>query len=123
MTTDVEREIRERILEDRRPWGRFRQFAHNQVCTVKIITVAPHQTLSLQRHQHRDELWVILDPGLEVTLDDRTWRPRVGEEIVIVRRSKHRLASTGPAARLLEVAFGEFDEDDIERFEDVYGRG
>lgn len=118
-----ESEILAAVVEDVRPWGRFRRFTHNQLSTVKVITVDPGRQLSLQRHQGRDELWVVLDEGLEITLGDRKLRPAVGEEIVIERGTRHRLAAIGPRpARVLEVAFGRFDEEDIERFEDDYGR-
>jgi mannose-6-phosphate isomerase len=111
-----------RIYEEDRPWGRFRQFAHNEVCTVKIITVAAGGILSLQRHQTRDELWVVIDPGLRIEVGDVVAEPVAGEEFFIPRGTVHRLSSAGPAGRILEVAFGVFDEQDIERLQDVYDR-
>jgi mannose-6-phosphate isomerase len=95
----VRDEILGRIEQDERPWGGFRQFAHNALCTVKILTVVDGQLLSLQSHRHRDELWVVIPRG-----------------------ARHRVGSVGGTARILEISFGEFDEDDIERYEDVYGR-
>jgi mannose-6-phosphate isomerase len=110
-------------LVDERPWGKFEQFSLNQSSTVKIITVAPGRRLSLQRHEHRDELWVVLDgelvvhqDGVERTVgrDGRVWLPR---------GTDHRVANPGDEPRrFLEVAFGHFDEDDIERIEDDHGR-
>lgn len=111
------------VLTDERPWGRFRQYSHNAVSTVKIITVDEGGVLSLQRHQHRDELWVVLDPGLRVQVDEAIYEPEPGTEFFIPRGSVHRLSSAGPAGRILEVAFGDFDENDIERLDDHYGRG
>lgn len=111
------------ISEDARPWGFFRQYSHNAPSTVKIITVDPAGALSLQRHQHRDELWVVLDAGLRVEIDGEIAEPEPGAEFVIPRGSVHRLSSAGPRGRVLEVAFGHFDEADIERLDDVYGRG
>lgn len=115
-------EILDRIVQDDRPWGNFRQFTHNQTTTVKILTVEAGQTLSLQDHAHRDELWVVLDQGLRIELDDRVIEPEPGDEIVIVRGAKHRLSSAGARGRVLEIAFGTFDEDDIRRHDDRYGR-
>jgi len=120
--TAREDEIRSKIIEDNRPWGRFKRYAHNETCTVKILTVKPGEKLSLQAHAQRDELWVALDEGLEVELGDRTVHPSPGDEIVILRNTKHRLSSLGKAARMLEVSFGHADEDDIVRYEDDYGR-
>ncbi len=111
------------IYEETRPWGGFRRYTHNQVSTVKIITVNPGAVLSLQYHRHRDELWVALDPGLRATLDDKVWEPKPYEEILVRRGTKHRMAGVGKkAARWLEISFGEFDENDIVRLEDHYGR-
>ncbi|MEW5979242.1 MAG: phosphomannose isomerase type II C-terminal cupin domain [Acidobacteriota bacterium] len=114
---------RQRVYAEERPWGGFRRFTHNEVSTVKIITVNPGQVLSLQYHHQRDELWVALDPGLQVTLDGRTWEPQPYEEIFIARGAKHRMAGVGSRpSRWLEISFGAFDEDDIVRLEDRYGR-
>ena len=118
----TEDDIRKSIIKDVRPWGYFKRFAYNQECTVKIITVNPNQILSKQVHKNRDELWVIIDDGLRVELDDRILEPEPGEEIVIPRNVRHRLSSLGTRGRVLEISFGCFDEDDIERFDDIYGR-
>lgn len=107
----------------KKPWGRFEQYAHNHPSTVKIITVEPGGTLSYQYHDHRDELWVILDEGARVEIGDETTYPNPGEELFIPRRTAHRLSCVGEGQiRLLEVSFGVFDEDDIVRLEDAYGR-
>lgn len=117
-----ENDIRKRIIQDIRPWGDFIRYAHNEECTVKIITVNPKQMLSKQAHKKRDELWVIIDDGLRVELDDKILEPKPGDEIVILRNVKHRLSSLEVKGRVLEVSFGYFDENDIERYHDIYGR-
>lgn len=114
-----------RISETVRPWGHFRQFAHNESVTVSLMQVLPGQRLSLQAHSGRAELWIVLDAGAEVTVGGRTWRPEVGEELWIALGERHRLAHTGEHAepvRVLEVAFGDWQQDDIERFDDDYAR-
>ncbi|MCP4583770.1 MAG: mannose-6-phosphate isomerase [candidate division Zixibacteria bacterium] len=120
--SDDKKAITGNIITDIRPWGNFKQFTHNKVSTVKILTVNPNQILSKQSHKKRDELWIMLDKGLRVELDDKVWEPEAGEEIVILRNSKHRLSSLEKVGRVLEISFGHFDEDDIERFDDQYGR-
>ena len=106
-----------------KPWGRFEQYTHNLPCTVKIITVAPGGTLSRQYHDRRDELWVVLDCGARVELDEAVLHPAPEEKLFIPRGTVHRLSATGEeAVRVLEISFGEFDEEDIVRLEDVYGR-
>ncbi len=106
-----------------KPWGRFEQYTHNLPLTVKIITVEPGGSLSRQYHHGRDELWVILDPDIRVELAEEILDPEPEEKIFIPRGTVHRLSCVGErAARILEVSFGVFDEDDIVRIEDVYGR-
>ena len=108
---------------ERRPWGSFEQFVHNQTVTVKIITVAPLQRLSLQRHTQRDELWQVIDGPADVEVDGESNSVPAGGRAWIPRGSTHRLGnSASTAVRVLEVAFGHFDEEDIERLADDYDR-
>jgi mannose-1-phosphate guanylyltransferase/mannose-6-phosphate isomerase len=110
-------------IEVDKPWGRFEQYTHNVLSTVKVITVQPGGALSLQFHHRRDELWVILDPGALIELGDRVLEPQRGEKVFIPRGTVHRLSAiAGESVRVLEVSFGEFDEDDIVRLDDAYGR-
>ena len=115
--------FRSRIIEEVRPWGRFRRFPHEDAGSVKIITVEPGGRLSLQYHDGRAEFWVVLDPGLEVTVGDRVWRAAPNEEVVIPRRAPHRLRNAGRApARVMEIWIGQSAESDIVRLEDDYDR-
>ena len=114
---------RDDIRVDERPWGRFTQYAMNRTCTVKVIRVEPGEQLSLQRHRNRDELWVALDEGLEFSIGEDVFAAEVGDPHLVPAGMLHRVRGTGEGgARFLEVAFGEFDEDDIERLDDAYGR-
>jgi len=120
---DLEKSFRKRILEDVRPWGKFRAYPYELGASVKIITVEPGGSLSLQYHDRRAEFWVALDPGLEVTVGDSVWSPAPNEEIFIPRRALHRLRGLGPdPARIMEIWIGEADESDIVRVQDKYGR-
>ena len=108
-----------------KPWGSFDQFVLNTPCTVKILTCNPGQKLSLQRHRHRNELWVALDSGVVVELDGKVLTPDKGTEVWLPLGSAHRLSCPASAAkpvRVLEISLGTFDENDIERLEDIYGR-
>jgi mannose-6-phosphate isomerase len=107
---------------DERPWGRFQQLVLNEPCSVKIITVEPHQRLSLQSHQLRSEWWIVLDDAMEVHVDGRRVTLRRGEEVFIPQGAVHRAVGLEQPCRWLEIAFGRFDEQDIERYEDAYGR-
>ncbi len=128
MTTspdDLIARFRGGITQEERPWGRFRRFPGELGRALKIITVEPGGTLSLQTHRRRAEFWTVLDEGLEVTVGDRTWRPAEGEEIYIPASTPHRLRSAGPRrGRVMEVWLGDDSgEDDIVRITDEYGRG
>lgn len=111
------------IFSVERPWGQFQQFVSNEQVTVKIITVQPGHRLSLQRHEHRGEMWQILDVPIDITVDDRTWLAQPGENVWVPCGATHRMGNSGDQpGRLLEVAFGHFDESDIERLQDDYAR-
>jgi mannose-1-phosphate guanylyltransferase/mannose-6-phosphate isomerase len=111
------------IVVERRPWGAFEQFVCNEQVTVKVITVQPGQRLSLQRHDHRGEMWQVLDGPIDITLDSRTWTAQTGERVWVPQGGVHRMGnSASTPGRVLEVAFGHFDEDDIHRLADDYER-
>lgn len=106
-----------------RPWGRFQQFVSNEPVTVKVITVQPGHRLSLQRHHDRDEMWQLLDGTLEVQIGEQTWTVARDDRVWAPRGELHRMSNTGAVeARVLEIAFGAFDESDIERLDDDYAR-
>jgi mannose-6-phosphate isomerase len=114
---------REAIFTVDRPWGNFQQFVSNERVTVKIITVEPGHRLSLQTHSHRGEFWQVLDVPIEVTVGERTWSAAPGESVWVPVGSLHRMANKGDRpGRLLEIAYGDFDEADIVRLEDDYAR-
>lgn len=106
-----------------RPWGSFKQFALNQDCTVSLMTVMPGQRLSLQSHTGRAELWIVIDDGAVVHVGEEERTYKAGDEIWIPANEKHRLSCQGNnPVRVLEVAFGNWQQDDIKRFTDDYGR-
>ncbi len=105
-----------------RPWGSFKQYAFNQDVTASLMEVKPGHKLSLQSHTGRAELWIVLDEGAIVQIGDELLHPRVGDEIWIPAQTKHRLSSAGPSVRVLEVAFGNWQQADITRYEDDYQR-
>lgn len=110
-------------VEVQKPWGKFEQYTFNLTSTVKIITVKPGGILSSQYHHGRDEIWVTLDPGARVQIGEETLYPDSGEKLFIPRETVHRLSAPGEdPVRILEISLGQFDEEDIVRLEDVYGR-
>jgi mannose-1-phosphate guanylyltransferase/mannose-6-phosphate isomerase len=105
-----------------RPWGSFKQYAFNEETTVSLMTVAAGMRLSLQAHTGRAELWIILDEGCEVQMGEEILHPQPGDEIWIPANTPHRLASRGPEVRVLEVAFGNWQQADITRYADDFQR-
>ena len=106
----------------KKPWGGFEQFTLNEISTVKILTIKPRQRFSLQKHKGRKELWRFLDNPAKVTMGSKTVKVRRGQEIMISKGMRHRIEAYSKPVNVLEIAFGKFDEKDIVRIEDDYGR-
>ncbi|MHC4334566.1 MAG: ElyC/SanA/YdcF family protein [Planctomycetota bacterium] len=115
-----------RIEDCNRPWGKYREFLLNAKGTVRILTVHPGQRMSEQRHMHRDELFIPLDDGLRIKIDERWIEPTKDTYLLIPRGQWHRIVvadNIDQPVQVLEVAFGEYDQvGDIERRADDYGR-
>lgn len=105
-----------------RPWGNFERFTLNEQSTVKIITVNPGEEFSLQQHERRDEYWRILSGSGSVTVGDNKTEAKPGDDFFVARGIKHRAAAGPEALVFLEISLGDFDEHDIIRLEDRYGR-
>ena len=108
-----------------RPWGSYESLVMSERFQVKRIVVNPGQTLSLQMHHHRAEHWVVVHGTAEVTCEDRVFMLGEDESTYIPLGHKHRLANPGRIPlELIEVQSGAYlGEDDIVRYEDIYGRG
>jgi mannose-6-phosphate isomerase-like protein (cupin superfamily) len=110
------------IKNETRPWGSFRQFTENESSTVKIISVDAHQRLSLQYHLKRNEFWVVISGNPIITIGDKVQTASVGEEFAIPVNTIHRIEASDQNVQVLEISYGDFDENDIIRIEDAYGR-
>lgn len=108
--------------KETRPWGDFERFTLNEKTTVKIINVNAGEAFSLQKHAHRSEFWRILAGEGFITLDDGRKPMHAGESFYTASGHVHRMEGGGGGVTFLEIAFGDFDENDIERIEDKYGR-
>ncbi|OIO19386.1 MAG: mannose-6-phosphate isomerase [Candidatus Magasanikbacteria bacterium CG_4_10_14_0_8_um_filter_32_14] len=107
---------------EERPWGKFEQFCHNEQVTVKIITVKPNSKLSLQYHHKRDEFWRVVGGSGQIVLGKKIIDVNIGDEHYIPKETKHRMIAKDEKLEIMEIAFGEFDENDIVRLEDDYNR-
>jgi mannose-1-phosphate guanylyltransferase / mannose-6-phosphate isomerase len=110
--------------EEQRPWGSFRVLHEGPACKVKEIVVVPGGRLSLQSHRHRAEHWVVVAGTARVTVDDEVLLLDVNQSVHIPLGARHRMENPGTEPmHLIEVQCGAYlGEDDIVRYEDVYGR-
>lgn len=109
---------------EHRPWGWFQTVCVQPGYKVKRIGVAPGRQISLQRHRHRSEHWVVACGIATVTVGDVVADLPVGRHVDIAVGAIHRLANrTAQDMEIVELQFGErLDEDDIERLLDDFGR-
>ncbi|MGI9533462.1 MAG: mannose-1-phosphate guanylyltransferase/mannose-6-phosphate isomerase [Thermodesulfobacteriota bacterium] len=107
-----------------RPWGYFINLNNDEGYKVKKLVVYPGSKLSLQKHRHRSEHWVVSKGVARVVNGDETVELKLKETIFIPQSNIHRIENTGTEdLHIIEVQFGEIlDEDDIIRIEDDYGR-
>lgn len=108
--------------EERRPWGSFIEFSLNEPVTVKIITVDAGEAFSLQSHEKRNESWRIISGNGMITVGEKVSKLKPGMDYEIPKKTKHRIEALDEPVVILEVARGEFDENDIIRYRDKYGR-
>lgn len=111
-----------RYEKDIRPWGQFERFTLNEESTVKIITVNAGEKLSLQTHEKREEFWRVISGYGTVTVGDVVEDAHPGDEFFIPTGTQHRVEGGEEGLAFLEIAFGTFDESDIKRLDDAYGR-
>jgi len=107
-----------------RPWGSYTHLVEDKRWQVKKIEVKPGGTLSLQMHHHRSEHWTVVEGTAEVEINGKNFILSENQSTFIPLGAKHRLSNPGQIyLSLIEVQSGEYlGEDDIVRFDDLYGR-
>lgn len=107
-----------------RPWGTYTVLEDSKGYKIKRIEVKPGAALSLQMHHHRSEHWIVVSGTAEVTNGENVFLVRKNESTYIPAGNKHRLVNPGVLNLvMIEVQSGDYlEEDDIVRFDDVYGR-
>ena len=107
-----------------RPWGQFEVIAAGDNFCVKIVTVNPGCSISLQSHRWRSEHWTVISGSAYIECDSVQQLLVPTEAYTIPAHAKHRLTNPGETAlQIVEVQSGSYiGEDDIQRFEDDYGR-
>lgn len=109
---------------EQRPWVTFQTLVHGKGYKVKKIVVNPGQVLSLQMHRHRSEHWVIAKGTATVIVGEERRTLGENESVYIPKSTKHRVGNPWDIPlEMIEVQCGEYlGEDDIVRFDDIYGR-
>lgn len=105
-----------------RPWGSFTRFTNNELSTVKTLFVKKGEQLSLQYHNKREEFWKVLSGNPEIVIGEDVFQAKVGDEFNVGVGIKHRISAPNDDVFILEIAKGNFDEEDIVRLEDKYNR-
>jgi mannose-1-phosphate guanylyltransferase / mannose-6-phosphate isomerase len=120
----LNRKEQEQHLRNYRPWGYFETLSIGSRFQVKLLHVKPGGKLSMQRHHHRSEHWVVVQGTAKVTVGDTETLVRENESVYIIATQWHRLENPGRVPlELIEVQIGTYlGEDDIIRSEDVYHR-
>ena len=108
-----------------RPWCFYKTTVLNDYFQSKVISVKPGQQLSLQSHTHREEHWIVAHGTGTVQIEKSIINVSCGSSLFIPMGAKHRLTNTDEKENLIitEVQIGDYlGEDDIVRYEDIYGR-
>jgi mannose-1-phosphate guanylyltransferase/mannose-6-phosphate isomerase len=110
--------------EVHRPWGSYDSIEHGERYQVKRLSVKPGASMSLQLHHHRAEHWIVVSGTAQITRGEETFILEENQSTFIPLGAKHRIANPGKIPlHIIEVQSGSYlGEDDIVRFEDVYGR-
>lgn len=111
---------------EERPWGGFLTVYSDSETTVKILRLNPHAAISLQYHDQREEYWMVLDAPtglLRFTINGQSLTPCPDVRYYVPRRVLHRITNdSAVGVTVLEVIKGKYDEADIVRIHDKYGR-
>ena len=115
---DEKKSIKKQIVK--RPWGNFEQFTYNEKTTVMLININAKSEMRLQYHEHRNEFWRVLSGHPIIVVGDKIVEANKGDEFFVPKLTEHQIKTTESSACILEIAFGQFDEDDIVKINNLY---
>ena len=98
------------------------QFTLNEKTTIKILIINPKQAPSVQYHNKRSEFWKILEGNCKIRKGNKTIKAKKGNKFYFPKKTIHSIQAYSKKVKILEISFGKFEEKDIVRLEDKYGR-
>jgi mannose-6-phosphate isomerase-like protein (cupin superfamily) len=106
-----------------RPWGNYTVLGRKNDLQTKQIIVNPNSRLSLQKHEHRREIWFVIEGSPLIEVDQEKFVGSPGTVVIVEKNEVHRISAAGSKVVIVEVQIGDYlEEDDIIRLEDDYGR-
>ena len=108
----------------KKPWGTYRNLYRGKNFLIKELIVKSKGCLSLQKHKHREEHWLVTEGSPHISLDKKVFKPKVKDLIFIPKGSIHRIHNkSSKPVKIIEAQIGKIlKESDIVRYEDIYGR-
>jgi mannose-6-phosphate isomerase-like protein (cupin superfamily) len=111
------------VVRVKKPWGSYTDHYRTDKVVFKLIDINPNSQLSLQSHEDRQEMWVVIEGECVCYLEGHSTNLKEGDNIFIPTNSKHRLSNESKTmCTIAEMQFGTCSEDDITRYEDDYNR-
>ncbi len=112
--------MKKRIVK--KPWGLEEHFVLNKKISAKILVINPKQAISVQYHKKRSEFWKILEGSCKIKKGNKNIKAKKGDEFYFPKKTIHSIQAYSKKVKILEISFGKFEEKDIVRLEDKYGR-
>ena len=110
------------VISEHKPWGSFTTLTKNEPSTVKLLYITQGEEFSLQYHEHREEFWKVMSGNPVITIGDESVTANPDDEFFVSQGTQHQISAPENNCVILEISIGDFDENDITRISDKYGR-
>ncbi len=103
------------VYKDSGPWGKLEQYCYKEPCTVKLINIEPTTEISLEYHENRSEFWKIISGNPVLVIGDMIIEGQKDDEFFIPTLTEHQIITQEKPVTILEIAYGVFEEADVEK--------
>ena len=111
------------MKEYKKPWGSYIELYRDKNFLLKILNISPGKKISLQKHKKRSEHWTVVEGEASILLGKKNISLSVNDSIFVPKEEVHRISnSTQDPLKIIEIQSGEYDENDIIRLDDMFGR-